>query len=61
MAADPQEILEEVIDAARYGELDDLKQANVAPEYYVRKNESGNTALHMASANNHAGISKRSR
>lgn len=50
-----QELLDDVIYCARYGELEELKNANPAPEYYVGKNELGNTALHMASANNHTG------
>ncbi|KAI9317530.1 ankyrin repeat-containing domain protein [Dichotomocladium elegans] len=51
-----QEILEDVIYCARYGELDDLKATNVGPEYLIEKNDLGNTPLHMASANNHADV-----
>ncbi|KAI8071356.1 ankyrin repeat-containing domain protein [Gongronella butleri] len=51
-----QEVIEDIIYCARYGEIDDLKQSNSPPEYYVTKDESGNTALHMASANNHLDI-----
>lgn len=50
-----QELLDDVIYCARYGELEELRNANPAPEYYIEKNEAGNTALHMASANNHTG------
>ena len=53
-----QEVIEDIIYCARYGEIDDLKQSNSPPEYYVTKDESGNTALHMASANNHLGKEK---
>ncbi|ORX61645.1 ankyrin [Hesseltinella vesiculosa] len=51
-----QEVIEDIIYCARYGEFDDLKQSNSPPDYYVAKDESGNTALHMASANNHLDI-----
>ncbi|KAI8368298.1 ankyrin repeat-containing domain protein [Radiomyces spectabilis] len=54
--ADNQELLDDVIYCARYGELDDLKQNKPAPEYYIKGDESGNTALHMACANNHIEI-----
>ncbi|CAO3596692.1 unnamed protein product [Absidia cylindrospora] len=55
MAAN-QELIENLIYCARYGELEDLKQSNAAPELYVTKDDDGNTALHMASANNHIEI-----
>ncbi|KAL1928032.1 hypothetical protein VTP01DRAFT_3437 [Rhizomucor pusillus] len=51
-----QELLDDVIYCARYGELEELRNANPAPEYYIEKNEAGNTALHMASANNHTDV-----
>ncbi|KAF7729539.1 hypothetical protein EC973_004213 [Apophysomyces ossiformis] len=53
---DNQELLDDVIYCARYGELEDLQTAKPAAEYYVSGDESGNTALHMASANNHKDI-----
>ncbi|ORZ19747.1 ankyrin repeat-containing domain protein [Absidia repens] len=60
MAAN-QELIEDLIYCARYGELEDLKQSNAAPELYVTKDDDGNTALHMASANNHIGKNKKNR
>lgn len=53
--ADHQEILDDLVYFARAGELDDLKEVKALPEYFVEKDESGKTALHMASANNHVG------
>ncbi|CDH57113.1 ankyrin repeat-containing protein c [Lichtheimia corymbifera JMRC:FSU:9682] len=47
------ELLDDVIFAARSGDLDDLKNANPIADYFVTKNDMGNTALHMASANGH--------
>ncbi|KAI8340657.1 ankyrin repeat-containing domain protein [Chlamydoabsidia padenii] len=55
MAAN-QELLEDLIYCARYGEFEDLKESKAAPELYITKDEDGNTALHMASANNHIDI-----
>ncbi|KAG0166836.1 hypothetical protein DFQ28_006848 [Apophysomyces sp. BC1034] len=55
MAAN-QELLDDVIYCARYGELEDLQTSKPAAEYYVTGDETGNTALHMASANNHKDI-----
>lgn len=49
------ELLDDVIFAARSGDLDDLKNANPIADYFVTKNDMGNTALHMASANGHEG------
>lgn len=54
MAAN-QELLEDLIYCARYGEFEDLKESKAAPELFITKDEDGNTALHMASANNHLG------
>lgn len=55
MAADHQELLDDLIYFARAGELDDLKELKASPEFFVEKDESGKTALHMAAANNHLG------
>ncbi|KAI9263218.1 ankyrin repeat-containing domain protein [Phascolomyces articulosus] len=54
--ANNQEILDDVIYCARAGELEDLQSTKPSAEYYIQKNDSGNTALHMASANNHVDI-----
>lgn len=51
-----EELLDDLIYFARAGELEDLKETKVSPQLYVEKDESGKTALHMASANNHLGI-----
>lgn len=53
--ADHAELLDDLIYFARAGELDDLKETKVSPEMYVEKDDTGKTALHMASANNHLG------
>jgi uncharacterized protein len=58
MMALDREIADEVIACARFGELDELKsyidQHSVS--YLVEKDEFGNTALHMASANGYLGL-----
>ncbi|KAG2231288.1 ankyrin repeat-containing domain protein [Thamnidium elegans] len=54
-----EELLDDLIYFARAGELEDLKETKVpTPKLYVEKDESGKTALHMASANNHLDIVK---
>lgn len=53
--ADHAELLDDLIYFARAGEVDDLKETKVSPEMYVEKDDTGKTALHMASANNHLG------
>lgn len=53
--ADHAELLDDLIYFARAGELDDFKETKVSPEIYVEKDDTGKTALHMASANNHLG------
>lgn len=51
-----EELLDDLIYFARAGELEDFKETKVpSPKVYVEKDESGKTALHMASANNHLG------
>lgn len=50
-----EEILDDLIYFARAGELEDFKETKVTPQVYLEKDESGKTALHMASANNHLG------
>ena len=53
----PNEIIEEIIACARYGEIEELRTImNSYPVTYLElKDEFGNTALHMASANGHLG------
>jgi ankyrin repeat protein len=53
--ASHEELLDDLIYFARAGELEDIKELNASPELFVEKDESGKTALHMASANNHFG------
>lgn len=52
-----EEVIEEVIACARYGELEELKTIiNSFPVTHLElKDNLGNTALHMASANGHLG------
>ncbi|CEP13260.1 hypothetical protein [Parasitella parasitica] len=54
--ADHQEMLDDLIYFARTGELEEIKQIKASAKDFVEKDESGKTALHMASANNHVGI-----
>ncbi|KAI8975530.1 ankyrin repeat-containing domain protein [Mycotypha africana] len=52
-----EEVLDDLIYYARAGELEELKNVeNVTPEMFAEKNDTGKTALHMASANNHVDI-----
>ncbi|CAB4386114.1 uncharacterized protein OCT59_022486 [Rhizophagus irregularis] len=53
-----EEVIEEVIACARYGELEELKTIiNSFPVTHLElKDNLGNTALHMASANGHLEI-----
>ncbi|ORY98146.1 ankyrin repeat-containing domain protein [Syncephalastrum racemosum] len=51
-----QEILDDLIFFSRSGDFEELKQVNAQPELFITKNDVGNTALHMASANNHVDI-----
>ncbi|GBB99504.1 hypothetical protein RclHR1_03540023 [Rhizophagus clarus] len=53
-----EEVIEEVIACARYGELEELRTIiNLYPATYLElKDDQGNTALHMASANGHLEI-----
>lgn len=53
--SDHQELLDDLVYFARAGELDDLKEVKASPENFVEKDDTGKTALHMASANNHVG------
>ncbi|KAI7901136.1 ankyrin repeat-containing domain protein [Cokeromyces recurvatus] len=53
---DHAELLDDLIYFARAGELEDIKELKLSPETLVEKDESGKTALHMASANNHVDI-----
>jgi len=57
MTALDEEIVSEVITCSRFGELDELKSYidQYSAAYLVEKDEYGNTALHMASANGHLG------
>lgn len=53
--ASHEELLDDLVYFARAGELEDIKELKATPELFVEKDESGKTALHMASANNHIG------
>ena len=52
---DHAELLDDIIYFSRAGELDDLKELKASPELFVEKDDTGKTAIHMASANNHVG------
>lgn len=51
-----QELIDDLIYWARAGELNEIETSKADPELFVAKDESGKTALHMASANNHLGM-----
>ncbi|KAI9269835.1 ankyrin repeat-containing protein P16F5.05c [Sporodiniella umbellata] len=51
-----QELIDDLIYFARAGELSEIEASNAQPELLIAKDDSGNTALHMASANNHLEI-----
>ncbi|RIA96217.1 ankyrin repeat-containing domain protein [Glomus cerebriforme] len=53
-----EEVIEEIIACARYGELEELRtMMNSYPVSHLElKDDLGNTALHMASANGHLEI-----
>jgi len=52
-----EEVIEEFIACARYGELEELRtiMSSYPDTHFELKNDLGNTALHMASANGHLG------
>jgi hypothetical protein len=55
MSQPTADTIDDILYCARYGELDELKDANFPAEYFKAADESGNTALHMACANGHLG------
>ncbi|KAI8986373.1 ankyrin repeat-containing domain protein [Pilobolus umbonatus] len=50
------ELLDDVVYYARAGDLDEIKQLKTEPRLFITKDDTGKTALHMASANNHLDI-----
>ncbi|KAG0741084.1 hypothetical protein G6F62_006567 [Rhizopus arrhizus] len=56
--SDHQELLDDIIYFARAGDLEELQSSKPEPELLIEKDETGKTALHMASANNHLDIVK---
>ncbi|KAH8554260.1 ankyrin repeat-containing domain protein [Umbelopsis sp. PMI_123] len=58
MSQPTADTIDDILYCARYGELDELKDANFPAEYFKAADESGNTALHMACANGHLDIVK---
>ncbi|KAI9476491.1 MAG: ankyrin repeat-containing domain protein [Benjaminiella poitrasii] len=54
--ADHAELLDDLIYYARAGDLEEVKELKTSPETFVEKDETGKTALHMASANNHVDV-----
>ncbi|KAG1144518.1 hypothetical protein G6F36_015267 [Rhizopus arrhizus] len=53
--SDHQELLDDIIYFARAGDLEELQSSKPEPKLLIEKDETGKTALHMASANNHLG------
>ncbi|CAG8482832.1 12566_t:CDS:10 [Acaulospora morrowiae] len=53
-----EDVIDDVIADARYGDLENLRVTinSLSVEYLLAKDEFGNTALHMASANGHADV-----
>ncbi|EIE78469.1 hypothetical protein RO3G_03173 [Rhizopus delemar RA 99-880] len=56
--SDHQELLDDIIYFARAGDLEELQSSKPEPKLLIEKDETGKTALHMASANNHLDIVK---
>ncbi|KAL5708375.1 hypothetical protein ACHQM5_019175 [Ranunculus cassubicifolius] len=52
----PIEIIEALLEAARYDDIDDLKALQSSGVSLNSKDSEGRTALHMAAANGHKGI-----
>ncbi|RUS33839.1 ankyrin repeat protein [Jimgerdemannia flammicorona] len=48
-----EDTIDDIIQSARHGDLDDLRSSSHPPHFLAAKDEFGNTALHMASANGH--------
>eukprot|EP00746_Dinoflagellata_sp_MGD_P163361 gnl/MRDRNA2_/MRDRNA2_91343_c0_seq1.p1 gnl/MRDRNA2_/MRDRNA2_91343_c0~~gnl/MRDRNA2_/MRDRNA2_91343_c0_seq1.p1 ORF type:complete len:210 (-),score=61.05 gnl/MRDRNA2_/MRDRNA2_91343_c0_seq1:57-686(-) len=57
-AEEMQELVEDLIASARYGDVDDVKEALDFKVDVDGQGNNGNSALHMASANGHAEIVK---
>ncbi|ORY07474.1 hypothetical protein K493DRAFT_101509 [Basidiobolus meristosporus CBS 931.73] len=57
MTVFPQDVIDEVVLSARYGDLEDLQQISqqYGPSILASSSANGNTPLHMASANGHTG------
>lgn len=55
MSQPTADTIDDILYCARYGEFDELKNANFPAEYFAAADETGNTALHMACANGHLG------
>lgn len=56
MSQPTADTVDDILYCARYGELEELVNANFPISYLVATDESGNTALHMACANGHLGM-----
>jgi ankyrin repeat protein len=56
MSQPTADTVDDILYCARYGELEELTNANFPTSYLLAADESGNTALHMACANGHLGI-----
>lgn len=59
MSQPTADTVDDILYCARYGELEELVNANFPVSYLVATDESGNTALHMACANGHLGMAPR--
>src|ERR1700730_9412881 len=53
MSQPTAETIDDILYCARYGELEELSNANFPALYFAASDECGNTALHMACANGH--------
>ncbi|CAM0142198.1 ankyrin repeat-containing protein [Umbelopsis sp. WA50703] len=58
MSQPTADTVDDILYCARYGELEELTNANFPTSYLLAADESGNTALHMACANGHLEVVK---
>ncbi|KAG2180715.1 hypothetical protein INT44_003722 [Umbelopsis vinacea] len=58
MSQPTADTIDDILYCARYGEFDELKNANFPAEFFTAADETGNTGLHMACANGHLDIVK---
>jgi ankyrin repeat protein len=53
MSQPTADTIDDILYCARYGELEELTNADFPAAFFPAADETGNTALHMACANGH--------